>query len=200
MTKRKWFAITAGAVVLLLVAVVVAIFISPVQGVLAYALGANGPAGGPPWAQMWHGGQGNGSNFRLPPELQGLASIPANQRFAHLVSAQVNLTDQNNNPLTIHVIPGKVTAASATSLSIAANGGGSQTFTIDSQTIIHMGAASAPAPAVTPAASAAVKNGDDVVVVTLNDSTTATAVLAGWPMGAGWSGYGGRWSPSGSGQ
>ncbi len=200
MTKRIWFAITAGAVGLLLVAVLVGIFVSPVQRVLANSLLGNGPVGGPPWAQMWHGGQGNGSGFTLPRELQGLASIPAGQRFAHLVSAQVNLTDQNNQPLTIHVIPGKVTASSATGLTIAANSGGNQTFTLNDQTMIHAGAASAPAATGTPAASAAPKNGDDVVVVTLNNSTTATAVLAGWPMGAGWSGHGGWGSPSGKGQ
>ncbi len=194
MKKSFWLGMAAGAAVLILVALV-AFFVSPVPRVLA-SFSGNGIAGGLPWAQMWHG---SGPGFRLPAELQGLTSIPANQRFAHFEGAQVNLKDQNNQPLTINVIPGKVTASSATSLTIAANSGKTQTFTLNIQTIIHAGTAS-PVPTGTPSASNSLKNGDDVIVVTLNNSNTATAVISGGPAGFGGSGHGGWWNHSGNGQ
>jgi hypothetical protein len=188
MKKWFWFPIAVVVTAVLLVAVLAAIFAPPVRTALASTLGGNGFVGGPPWARMWHGG---GSGFNLPPSLQGLASIPADQRFAHFDGAQINLKDQDNNPLTLNVIPGKVTASSATSLTIAANRGGDKTFTLDDQTLIHAGAkaASTPVPSGTPDAVASLQNGEDVVVVTLNNDNTAIAVLAGNPSGFGWPGH-----------
>ncbi len=194
MKKRFWFAMAAGIAAILVVAVLVALFGPPVQTGLASAISGNSPAGGPPWARMWHGGWGNGAGFTLPPELQGLTSIPANQRFDHFVDVQVNLKDQNNQPISINVIPGKVTASSATSLTIAANSGGDQTFTLNKQTAIHAMAAT-PVATGTPSASTGLQKGDDVVVVTLNHSTTAVAVLAGNPSGFAWPGHTGGWGP-----
>jgi hypothetical protein len=200
MKKSFWLSMVVGVALILLVALLVAIFVPPVQTVLANTLSGNTPAGGPPWARMWHGGWGNGSGFALPAELQGLTSIPADQRFAHFDGVQINLKDQNNHPVTVNVIPGKVTASSATSLIIAANSGGTQTFTLNNQTMIHAMAASTPAPAATPASSTALQKGDDVVVVTLNNNTTATAVLAGGTTGFRWPGYGGWWGTNGKSQ
>ncbi len=203
MKKSFWFGMAAGAALLVVVALI-AISVSPGPRVLASSLSGNGPVGGLPWAHMGqHGGwPGSGAGFTLPPELQGLITIPADQRFSHLEGVQVNLKDQNNQPLVIHVIPGKVTASNATSLTIAANSGETQTFTLNSQTIIHAGAAG-PAPTGTPAAApsaASLKNGDSVVVVTLNNSDTATAVIDGGPAGFAGSGHGGWWNRSAKGQ
>lgn len=197
MKKGFWVGAAVGAAAIIVIAVLVALA-SPVPTVLASALSWSGPFQGPPWAQGWHGGGwGNGAGFSLPPELQGLASIPADQRFSHLLGVQVNLKDQNNQPLTVNIIPGKVTASSATSLTIAANSGGTQSFTLNNQTMIHSMGAVTPAPTGTPQPPPTIAKDSDVVVVTLNGSTTAMAVLAGGPGGFSWPGPGGRSSPSG---
>ena len=100
---------------------------------------------------------------QLPPELRGLGDIPAADRFAHFKSVTVNLTDKNNQPLVVSVTPGKVTSTSSSSLSLAGNDGATHTYALDANTIEK--GKSAPA------------NNDQVVVVTLNGSTTATAVV-----------------------
>ncbi len=198
MKKGFWIGAAIAVTAIVLLAVLVTLS-SPVPMVLANTLGGNGPFNGPPWAQDWHGGGwGNGFGFTLPSELQGLASIPGDQRFSHLLGAQINLKDQNDQPLTINVIPGKVTASSATSLTIAANSGSTQSFTLNNRTMIHSRAGATPAPTGTPQASTALPKDSNVVVVTLNSSTVATAVLTGapgsfaWPGPGGWSWPGGR--------
>jgi hypothetical protein len=113
--------------------------------------GGGGPFG--------HGGPG----ANLPPELQGLADLPAGERFAHFTGVQVNLKDKDNKPMTVHVTPGVATAASATSVTLAANDGTTKTFAITSATMTR--------------SQAAVAQGDQVIVVTLNDDTTARAVM-----------------------
>jgi hypothetical protein len=100
---------------------------------------------------------------QLPPELRGLSDIPAADRFDHFKGVTINLTDKNNQPLAVTVTPGKVTSISSTSLSLAANDGSTRSFALDANTIEK--GKSAPA------------NSDKVVVVTLNGSTTATAVV-----------------------
>ncbi len=199
MKKSITVPLTIAAGVILVIAVLGAIFISPAGNALASTLFRSELGGSVPWKGMWHnGGPGGGSGFSLPPALQGLASIPAGQRFDHFTGIQVMLMDQNNNPLTINVIPGKVTAASATSLTIEANKGGSQSFTLDQHTIIHSLGAYAPTATGTPSPErsasqvdgTALQNGDDVVVVTLNNSSTATTVIASGPGGFNWSGRG----------
>ncbi len=99
----------------------------------------------------------------LPPELAGLKDIPADQRFAHFKGLSVNLTDQNGQPLTIGVMPGVVSANSATSLTVNGNDGATHTYAIDAQTSTH---------------GDTVTNGQDVVVLTINNSSTARAVFA----------------------
>lgn len=193
MKKSLWFVL--GAVTAGILLITVALFVSPVSTVLASSISGN-RSFGPPWAQMWQQGgwPGNGAGFRLPPELQGLTSIPANQRFSHFIGAQINLKDQNNQPLTINVIPGKVTASSGTGLTIAANSGTSQTFTLNSQTIIHAGQAATSTPTGTSSASTNLKNGDAVIVVALNNSNTATAVMDGGSDGFASPGHPGWWN------
>ena len=100
---------------------------------------------------------------QLPPELAGLKNIPADQRFAHFKGLSVNLTDQNGQPLTITVLPGVVSANSATSLTVNGNDGATHIYAIDAQTATH---------------GTSLSNGGDVVVVTINNSPTARAVFA----------------------
>ena len=142
----------------------------------------------------WPGGYGpwgGAAGFQLPPELQGLHDLPPDQRFAHFKGAQLSLTDKDNRPLTLSVTPGTVTAASATSLTIAANDGTSKTYTLDDKTFIRgrlaQGGAQAPRPTLA--------NDDKVVVMTINNSTTATAVMIAPPGGFGPHGPRGPFGP-----
>jgi hypothetical protein len=113
--------------------------------------GGGGPFG--------HGGPG----ANLPPELQGLADLPAGERFAHFTGVQVNLKDKDGKPMAVHVTPGVASAASATSVTLNANDGTTRTFAINSATMTR--------------SQSSVAQGDQVIVVTLNDDTTARAVI-----------------------
>jgi hypothetical protein len=192
MNKKIWLVIAAGITAILVIALLGAIFVFPVRTVLANTLAGTGGAGTPPWWGAWHAGWGDSSAFTLPPELQGLASIPSGQRFAHFTGAQLSLKDENGKPLTIDLIPGVVTAASLTSLAIAANDGSAQTFTLDDQTVIHRMAPSTPS-AGTPTTSPSLQKDAQVVVVALNHSATATVVLVAGPSGFGSPGRWGWW-------
>lgn len=192
----KWlrFPIAVVATSVFLVAALAVIAVPPVGIALASGLGVSGPVVNGPWAAGWHGGASSQhAGWALPPEIQGLASIPADQRFSHFEGAQVNLKDKDGNPLTIAVTPGKVTAASSTSLSITTNAGPSRTFVLGSSTMIHTKASSSATPT---AGATTLQNGDDVVVVTLNNSNTAMAVVDG---GTGFNPTGphGPWGPLG---
>ena len=135
-------------------------------------------AGGLPWGMggsPWGAGGG-------PPWAHG-AGMP----FAKLDGA----------PFTVAVTPGTVSAASATSLTVATNDGSSRTFTLDDKTAIH-------GPAARGADQAKnLASGEKVVVVVLDNAPVATAVLAGVdgmngahaggpPWGRAW-GHGGWW-------
>jgi hypothetical protein len=112
------------------------------------------------WADHgnWHNGAAN-----LPPELAGLADVPASERFAHFRGVQVQLTDKDNKPVRLDVTPGTVTSVSSTSLTMAGNDGANHTYTLDDKTVRH---------------AQAINQNDHVVVATLNGSTTATGVFA----------------------
>jgi hypothetical protein len=125
--------------------------------------------GGPPWT---HGGEGPWKD--LPPELAGLRDLPAGERFAHFKGVRVNLTDKENRPLAIDVVPGKVTAADAGSVTLAANDGSTRTFTLDAKTKVRKA----------PAAN------DQAVVVTINGAANAAAVMVVGPDGFGGPGFG----------
>ena len=99
----------------------------------------------------------------LPPELAGLKDVPDSQKFAHFQGIQVALTDKDGNPLHISVTPGVASTVGANSITLAGNDGASRTYTLTDQTWQRGG---------TPIA-----NGDKVVVVTLNDTTSARAVV-----------------------
>jgi hypothetical protein len=125
-----------------------------------YGLGQGGP-GGP------GGHWGNGNGFRgLPPELASLKDVPAGERFAHFKGAQVSLTDKDGKPIAIAATPGVVSAVSASSVSIAGNDGASHTYALNDQTMTH---------------GKTISSGDDVVVVTIDNASTAGAVFSAKP-------------------
>jgi hypothetical protein len=132
--KWFWFPLAVVATSLALVVALVAIIAFPARAALASALGASTAwTGGP-----WHSGPwANGAGFTLPPELQGLGDVPPDQRFGHFVGAQISLKDKDGKPLTITVTPGTATAASATSLTLAANDGTTKTFALNDQTMLR---------------------------------------------------------------
>jgi hypothetical protein len=120
---------------------------------------------GPPWADGHANWMGT-----LPPELAGLAEVPAAQRFAHFRGAQVSLTDKDGKPLSVNVTAGTATSVSATSLTMTANDGTSRTFTLDANTTVHSRRGSG-------AAQSSIAANDKVVVVSLNGGTTAMKVV-----------------------
>ena len=186
-----WFPVAVVATSIALVAALGAFFLFPVRVALASSLGIgaatmSGPWQGAPWA--------HGAGFSLPPQIQGLIDLPADQRFSHFQGVQISLKDKDNQPLLVTVTPGTVTTATATSLTIAANDGTSKTFTLDAQTMVRGKSTTKNVSG----GQSSLTSGDTVVVVALNNSATATAVLAGGP-GFGPPG-GGSWGPFGHGQ
>jgi hypothetical protein len=119
-----------------------------------------GPGFGPGFGS-WHNGSWDRS--AIPPELAGLADVPAGERFAHFRGVQVQLTDKDNRPVRVDVVPGTVTAVSGNSLTLAGNDGASHSYTLDDKT---MRRGSGP------------QQNDKVVVASLNGSSTATAVFS----------------------
>jgi hypothetical protein len=168
--NRTQFAIGVGVTSLVLVIALVA-----TGGLLVGRAFAGSPlafAGGP-WAGgvgfgPWSAGHGPGEGFTLPPELDNLRDVPAGERFAHFKGLQVGLSDKSGKPVTVSVTPGTANAVSATSVTLAANDGSTRTFTIDDHTAIKGQSRTA---------QSAIAQGDQVVVVTLNGSATATAVM-----------------------
>jgi hypothetical protein len=162
--NRAQFAIGVGVTSLVLVIALVA-----TGGVLVGRAFAGGLWAGATGFSPWSGGHGPGPGFNLPPELENLRDIPADQRFGHFKGVQVALTDKDGRPINVSVTPGTASAVSATSLTLAANDGTSKTFTLDDHTAIK---------GQSRAAANAIGQGDQVVVVTLNGSATATAVMS----------------------
>lgn len=134
-----------------------------------------GPFGGP------FGGPFSG--HAIPPELQGLEQLPPAERFKHFNGAQISLKDKDNNPLTVNVTPGTVSAVSSTSLTLAANDGSTKTFTLDGNSVIRR-KPDANSQNSQPAATT-LKQGDLVAVVTKNNETTAKFVMSGGAEGFG---------------
>jgi hypothetical protein len=164
--QRFRFPIAVAVTSLALVAVVIG-----AGGLLvgnALAIGPFGGSGPGPWSAGHDGWQ----NTALPPELAGLAGVPAADRFSHFRGVRVQLTDKDNKPLTVDVTPGTATTVSPTSLTITANDGSTHTFALDDKTMVR-------------GKSAAIAQNEKVVVATLNNSPTATAVVAFNPDGFG---------------
>ncbi len=159
-TLRSPRSLAITAIALSLIAIGVVLLFRPVTPAAAFGLANAGPwhAGGfGPWAA------GSGNHGALPAELSGLADVPASERFQHFRGVQVQLTDKDNRPVTVNVTPGTVTSSSATSLTMTGNDGASHTYTLDDKTMQR---------------GSALKQNDHVVVATLNNSATATAVFA----------------------
>jgi hypothetical protein len=101
-------------------------------------------------------------SHNLPPELASLKDLPDSEKFAHFQGIQVSLTDKDGKPLHISVTPGVASNVGAGSITVAGNDGASHTYALTDQTWQRTGTH--------------VASGDNVVVVTLNDATTARAV------------------------
>jgi hypothetical protein len=142
------------AVVLTSVALVIALFATG-----AFMVG-NAVASSIHTAAQAHGSGLDGHN--MPPELANLKDIPPAERFSHFKGVQVSLTDKDGKPVDIAVTPGVASSVSATSLTIAGNDGAARTYALDSQTFSR----------------GPVAAGDNVVVVTLDNASTARAVLS----------------------
>jgi hypothetical protein len=142
----------------------------------------SGPFGGPgPF----------GGEHALPPEFQGLEQLPPAERFKHFGGAQIVLKDKDNNPVTVNVTPGTVSAVSATNLTLAANDGSTRTLTLDDKTIIR-GKPDMSTPGNRPAATT-LKQGDMVVAITKNNETAAKFVISAGTEGFGPRGGHGPW-------
>jgi hypothetical protein len=152
-TQMSWVKFSV-AVVLTSAALVLALFTAG-----AFMVG-NAMASSIPVAAQMRGHTLDGQN--LPPELAGLKDIPAAQRFSHFKGVQVSLTDQNGKPLDISVTPGVANSVSDTSLTITGNDGVNHTYSLNDQTLERGGT---------------VATGQDVVVVTLNNTSAARAVF-----------------------
>jgi hypothetical protein len=99
----------------------------------------------------------------LPPELASLEDVPNAEKFAHFQGIQVSLTDKNGNPVAISVTPGLASSVGSDSITVAGNDGANHTYALTDQTWRRGGTQ--------------VADGDQVVVVTLNDETSARAVV-----------------------
>jgi hypothetical protein len=159
-------AVTSVALVLIVVGA---------AGLVVANASANAPfmsvaaAAGAPWSGRWNGH----GDWQLPPQLAGLADIPAGQRFSHFRGVDVQLIDKDDKPVDLNVVPGVATAVTQSSLTINANDGSTRTFVLDAGTTIHGPGHSRNAPA----DPRSVAQNDQVAVLTLNNSPTATAVI-----------------------
>jgi len=171
--RRFRFALAVLGTSLALVAAIAVIGI--VTAPRALALAGVGPFGGP--------FAGPFGDHGLPPEFQGMQNLTPAERFGHFGGAQVNLTDKDGKPFVVTITPGKVTAASATSLTLAANDGTSKTYTLDDQSVIR-GKPDMSTPGNRPAAVTP-KQGDLVVVMSKAGESNARFVVDGGTEGFG---------------
>lgn len=183
--RRFRFPIAVALTSIALVAVLGVAVVLAAPVVLASAIGFGGPGPfGPPFDAVGH---------TLPSELQGLATIPPAERFSHFRGVQISLTDQNDRPLMIAITPGVITSVDTTRVTLTTNDGTAKTYTLDDRTIVR-GKAARGGDRVTQPALAV---GDKVVVATINNDTTARAVVAINPDGFG---PRGRFGPFGPGR
>ena len=69
-----------------------------VIGVFGLFVGQTVAAAAAPFAGPWHGGNSSWARDNLPPELTGLADVPAADRFGHFRGVQITLTDRTTSP------------------------------------------------------------------------------------------------------
>lgn len=123
---------------------------------------SNALASASPVAAAEMGGGHRFDTGNLPPELAGLKDVPAAERFAHFKGVQVALTDKDGKPVQIAVVPGVASAVDANSVTITGNDGATHTYSVNDQTMKR---------------GDMINSGDNVVVVTMNDTTTARAIV-----------------------
>jgi hypothetical protein len=167
----------------------------------AYAVSTVLAAGFGPFGGPFSGPFGG---HAIPPELQGLEQLTPAERFKHFAGAQIALKDKDNQPFTVNVTPGTVSAVNATSLTLAANDGSTKTYTLDDKTVIR-GKPDSASPTGSPSptgsgnrpAATTLKQGDLVAVITKNNEMTAKFIMSGGAEGFGPRGgrgpFGGPW-------
>jgi hypothetical protein len=173
------FALAVLGTSLVLVLGIGAVGYYAVSSALAAGVGPFGGPGGP------------FGEHALPPEFQGLEQLPPSERFKHFGGAQITLKDKDNNPVTVNVTPGTVSAVSASSLTLAANDGSTKTLTLDDKTVIR-GKPDMSTPGSRPAATT-LKQGDMVVAITKNNENIARFVMSAGTEGFGPRGGHGPW-------
>jgi hypothetical protein len=110
------------------------------------------------------------------PELDG---IEKGDLFSHIMGGQFNLTDENGNPITVHVNVGTVASKTDNSLTITPNdGGANETYQVTDNTAGK-------------ALLSRLENGAEVTVVTVGNSTEARIIAPGGGLGFGLPGMGG---------
>jgi hypothetical protein len=120
----------------------------------------------------------------LPAEIRGLHDLPPEQRFEHFLGVQAKFTDTGNTSHTVAVTPATVTSVSGDKLSVTVNdGGASKSYNLTSDTRIHQAGGRPWSGGQTQQAT--LKSGDRVVVVTLDGSNDAKAVMIGGANGFG---------------
>ncbi len=130
--------------------------------------------GSAPAAGFWGRGWGHKFGFGFGP-LQDLANVPADQRFSHFLGGQFSYTDANGQKHTLYTTPGTVTAVSSNNITITVNGTNeSKTYNITSNTVIG---AKPPRGSIQ-----ALNTGDQVVVVSKDDSSDALVVKKVGPL------------------
>jgi len=110
----------------------------------------------------------------VPAEIRELHNLPPAERFGHFQGGQFRFSDTNSTPHVVNVTPGSVSSVKSDEVTIAANEGGSKTYSLNADTRIRT--AGAPWAG---GQSATLKAGDKVVVITLDGSNTAKAVMVG---------------------
>lgn len=106
----------------------------------------------------------------LPPELEFLRTMSAEQQFDSVLGAQVTFVNPQGEQIVVNAIPGTVTAVTATELTLDPNGPAMpRTFNVTQDTLV---AASARRGTLTVLAQ-----GDRAVVFTVGDSPNASAIV-----------------------
>jgi hypothetical protein len=159
---RRALVILAGcAVVVLLIAGLSVGLITGPGGHLALAQ----PATATPAATA-----GPGSRHPLPPELAFLRSMTPDQRFDHILGGQITFRNPQGQDVVLTAIPGKIASIGTNAVTITPNGSAQdRTFNVTPSTWIITGPRQG--------SLAAFSQGDRVVVLTINNSSNATAIM-----------------------
>jgi hypothetical protein len=117
----------------------------------------------------------------IPPELQGFKDLAPTERFGHFFGGQLRFSDTGSQAHTVSVVPGTVTALSDKSVTINANDPslGSKSYNLTTETRIHQAGGRPWGSQNGQGSSATMKSGDQVVVVSLDNSSDARAVMIG---------------------